>query len=35
MLGGLFAVMAMVGRLMYTTVVNESGARSPDMLRRR
>ena len=34
MLGGLFAVMTMVGRLMYKTV-NESEARSPDMLRRR
>jgi hypothetical protein len=34
MLGGLFAVMAMVGRLMYKTV-NEGEARSPDMLRRR
>jgi len=34
MLGGLFAVMTMVGRLMYKTV-NESAARSPDMLRRR
>ena len=34
MLGGLFAVITMVGRLMYKTV-NESEARSPDMLRRR
>jgi hypothetical protein len=34
MLGGLFAVMTMVGRLMYKTV-NEGEARSPDMLRRR
>ena len=34
MLGGLFAVMTMVGRLMYKTV-SESGARSPDMLRQR
>jgi hypothetical protein len=34
MLGGLFAVMTMVGRLMYKTV-NEGEARSPDMLRQR
>ena len=34
MLGGLFAVMTMVGRLMYKTV-NEGEASSPDMLRRR
>ncbi len=34
MLGGLFAVMTMVGRLMYKTV-NECEARSPNMRRRR
>jgi hypothetical protein len=34
MLGGLFVVMTMVGRLMYKTV-SECEAKSPDMHRRR